>query len=274
MKRVVLALLAVCATVTAQGAINVTSSSDVYQQTFDTLANAGTPGWTNDATLPGWSLFRQPAPGVAITAYSVDNGGSNAGAFKSFGTTASAERAFGGVGSGAAYFGSPASNTLAGWMAVAFTNATGGSRSGFSIGFDGEQWRNGGNTSAQSMVLEYGFGGDFGTVAAWTAPGGGFNWTAPITGASASALDGNAPANRVSGVGGAVLTPWAAGNTLWVRWVEHNDTGSDHGLAIDNFSLSVTAVPEPETYAMMLAGLVGVAAMARRRRDVGAKSRG
>lgn len=36
---------------------------------------------------------------------------------------------------------------------------------------------------------------------------------------------------------------------------------------IDDISLAVTAVPEPETYAMMLAGLVAVGAIARRRRQ-------
>ncbi len=35
---------------------------------------------------------------------------------------------------------------------------------------------------------------------------------------------------------------------LWLRWVEINDAGADHGLAIDNFSFAanadVAAVPE------------------------------
>jgi hypothetical protein len=29
------------------------------------------------------------------------------------------------------------------------------------------------------------------------------------------------------------------GDTLWIRWVEKNDMGNDHGMAIDNFSFSV-----------------------------------
>jgi hypothetical protein len=37
---------------------------------------------------------------------------------------------------------------------------------------------------------------------------------------------------------------WNAGDTLWLRWVERNDAGNDHGLAIDNFELA-TGIVEP-----------------------------
>lgn len=40
-------------------------------------------------------------------------------------------------------------------------------------------------------------------------------------------------------------------------------------LALDNFSATIQAVPEPETYAMMLAGLGLVGWVAKRRREVG-----
>jgi hypothetical protein len=34
---------------------------------------------------------------------------------------------------------------------------------------------------------------------------------------------------------------WQAGQTLWLRWIERNDSGNDHALAIDNFSLTLPA---------------------------------
>ena len=48
----------------------------------------------------------------------------------------------------------------------------------------------------------------------------------------------------------------------------HNLGGDLRGALLDNVSVSdsVSAVPEPATYAMLLAGLAGVGAMARRRR--------
>ena len=34
---------------------------------------------------------------------------------------------------------------------------------------------------------------------------------------------------------------WGSQQTLWLRWIERNDTGNDHGLAIDDFSLAAAA---------------------------------
>ncbi len=218
----------------AQAQVSVTSASFGYTQDFNALTPSA---WSNDSTLPGWFLFRQPAPGTAITSIGSDSGSSNAGNFYSYGSSAG-ERALGGAGSGGAYFGSPGTGSIAGWIAVGFTNNSGATLNGFTAGFDGEQWRNGGNTAAQPMVLEYGFGASFTAVSSWIQPGGNFDWASPVATVTAAAVDGNA-AGRVTARGGAISTTWAPGDTLWIRWVERNDTGSDHGLAIDNFSLSV-----------------------------------
>ena len=50
-----------------------------------------------------------------------------------------------------------------------------------------------------------------------------------------------------------------------MRWTERNDIGNDHGLAIDDLSFSVRAVPEPGALTLMLAGLAAVGFVARRR---------
>jgi predicted extracellular nuclease len=210
-----------------------------YSQNFDTLASSNTSiPWANDVTLPGWFLFRQPTPGTAISTYDANNGSSNAGSFYSYGS--SSDRALGGLGSGGAYFGSPATGNIAGWIAFSATNTTGGTISQVNLTFNGEEWRNGGNTAAQTMVLEYGFGASFTTVPTWTAPGSTFNWTSPVATATPATVDGNS-AGLVANRGGTLsgLT-WGNSDTLWIRWVERNDTGNDHGLAIDNFSLSTT----------------------------------
>jgi hypothetical protein len=75
------------------------------------------------------------------------------------------------------------------------------------------------------------------------------NFTGPVATATAGALDGNATANRTvfSNVllPGVVLLP---GQEIFLRWVDLNDAGNDHGLAVDDFSLtftSVTAVTNP-----------------------------
>jgi hypothetical protein len=179
--------------------------------------------------------------------YNAGTGSSNTGAFYSFGTDGSPERALGSVASGS-HTGS-ITFSLVNDSTTAFDN--------FTLNFDGEQWRNGGNATAQSLVLEYGFGSNYATVS-WTAPGLGYDFTSPIHTASGGALDGNQAANRISDLGGTITANWAVGETLWIRWNDINDGGNDHGLAIDNvsFSGSVAAVPEPAS--MLLASIAGM----------------
>ena len=237
------------------------SFSGSYSQSFDTLAASGSGNaWTNDLTLPGWFLFRQPAASpVAISSYNADTGAANTGSFLSYGTSGDSDRALGGLGSGGSYFGSPASGSVAGWFALALSNVSGSAIPTLNLSFNGEQWRNGGNTSAQSLVLEYGYGPSFEQVSSWTNPGAAFTWSAPVATASAAAVDGNST-GRVSGVGGTLdlsATPWAADATLWLRWTEANDPGSDHGLAIDDLAISLPQPPpQPEVSIQAVLGQV------------------
>lgn len=129
--------------------------------------------------------------------------------------------------------------------------------------YNGEQWRDGGaaTPNAQTMVVEYGFGTSFTAVSTWTPAGSGFNFTSPVftNTATGAAVDGNT-AGLVAGLGGSVPTSWNTGDTLWIRFVETNDPGNDHGLSVDNFNFSAFAssVPEPSTYFLILATLTGV----------------
>ena len=242
------------------------TAGSTYSQDFNSLAvNGAAIAWANDSTLPGWNLFA--GSGAAIPTYNTGSGTSNAGSFYSFGTGTATERALGGAASGGAYFGSPAAGTVAGHIAVQVTNTTGQILDSVTIGFNGEQWRNGGNTSAQTMAIQYGIGSTFGSVS-WTTPGGAFDYASPVTGATAAAVDGNT-AGLVTGLGGTISNlTWNSGESFWIRWIENNDVGNDHGLAIDDFTFSaVTAVPEPTSLALVgLVGCAGLAIAIRRRK--------
>lgn len=259
-------LIALSATIliaaSSLASISVTSPSFSYVEDFDSLASTGTSvSWVNDSTLPGWSLFRQPAPGTAITTYTTGNGSGNAGSFYSFGATGNNERALGGLGSAGAYFGNPGNGSAAGWIAVSLVNNSGSTLNSFSITYDGEQWRNGGNATAQTMVLEWGIGPSFDTVSSWTAPGSGFDFTSPVHTATAAAVDGNTT-GKVSGIGGTINSvTWNNGDTLWIRWIENNDVGNDHGLAVDNFYFMI---PEPSALTLVGLGVAGLVAFRRR----------
>ncbi|HUQ68582.1 MAG TPA: choice-of-anchor D domain-containing protein, partial [Planctomycetaceae bacterium] len=230
----------------------VSFTGGTYTQTFDSLATTGTNlTWNNASTLAGWELYRQASPGTAITAYDAGTGSSGTGSFYSFGvagTNPATDRAMGSLASGTAYFGSPSNGAVAGWMALGLTNNYGYSVNGFTINYDGEEWRKSNGT--ESLTLEYGFGTSFATVASWTAPGAAFNFTAPITTNPAGALDGNAAANRVAGLGGTINTAWGNGQTLWIRWADVNESGANKGLSVDNVSFTVPNQP-PQAVSLM-----------------------
>ena len=138
--------------------------------------------------------------------------------------------------------GGPLAGAVAGWAALGLTNDTGAQINTLSLGYDGEQWRDGGNTSPQVMKLEYGFGNSFVTVPTWTAPAGSYDFTSPNHMATTATLDGNAASNRTAGLGGTLNNlGWTGGSTLWVRWVENNDAGNDHALAVDNVHFGLPA---------------------------------
>jgi hypothetical protein len=261
-------LLLICITVLSCAVFGPSAKADivygsvgsVYVQNFDSLAVSGTSNsWVNNSTIAGWSLFN--SAGNAISTYQAGNGSSNTGAFYSFGTGTNTERALGAVASGGTYFGSPATGAIAGHVALAFQNGTASSLTSFTITYDGEQWRNGGNTNSQSLTFSYGFGSVFGNVATWTSVSS-LDFVSPITGTTPSALDGNLAANRIADITGTVTgISWNSGDTLWLRWTDFNDAGNDHGLAIDNVRFS--AVPEPTSLALL--GVVGVGGLAARR---------
>jgi hypothetical protein len=262
----------------AQAAINVTLERDAsglfdsfeYVQNFDSLASANGStdvAWANDSTIAGWSLFDSKLN--ARTFYRASSGADSGGYFYSYGLNGDGERALGALGSGGAYWGSPASSALSGYMAVAFRNDSGSSIENVGVYFDAEQWRVGqANVGTDTLDFRYGFGDSFASVQTWINPGVSFKYNSSVVNTASAAgfaTDGNA--NAVT-LGGDIATDWQAGQTLWITWIDYNSSGFDHGLAIDNVSLSVavTAVPEPASIAMLLAGLGIVGASVRRAR--------
>jgi hypothetical protein len=259
-------------------ALVVDSVSDSFSQDFNSLmSGADGANWQNDITLPGWSLFRLMSGGgsTPIVRYELSNGSHDEGRFYSYGTNIT-ERALGSVGNGS--FGDSEGgvtngvgpNSPAGWIAVSFFNDTGIDLDEFTMHYDGEQWRDGGNDPpfSQTMEFEYGIGSTFGSVMSWHKPGASFNFVSPQNTIVAGALDGNRDdivmVNRIAGIGGTVTgVGWDHGETLWLRWIELNNNASDHGLAIDNFSFSVTAVPEPGAvlYGVVVLALAFLAAL-------------
>lgn len=271
-----LAFLAAMVSVSA-AAIDYSSIGSTYTQNFDALASSGTDiPWSNDSTIPGWSLFRvtsdtNHAP-VPLSFYDASDGSASDGRFYSLGNNA--DRALGGVGSGK--FGDRTTEAFPiqfshvdGWITASIANNTGIQLTRFTLRYDGEQWSDA-DLNPQTLAFQYGLGATFADVATWSAPGGSFDFVSPVHSQPGNVVDGNG-AGRLASLGGTVTNvAWQPGSTLWFRWIELNDAGGDHALAIDNISFSanseVAAVPEAP--AVLFGGLVcsisGLAVISRR----------
>ncbi len=147
-------------------------------------------------------------------------------------------------------------------MGLRITNTTGMTLSQFSLGYTGEQWFSSSTNQNNQLVVAYQLGNPTNLLdGTWTdIPELLFN--SPFEGLN-SGLDGSLSANQI------VLGPvavsglnWATGTDLYIRWFDANSFDFDQGLAIDN--VTFTAVPEPSTYALVIAA--GVALLAFRRR--------
>ena len=134
-------------------------SSGTYSQNFDALPSTvvNSP-WTNNVTLVGWyagasnstaATFGGTGSTGAPTNIIVSAGAGNAGGLYSFGTNGVnpvTDRALGSISSG--------TPQQIGY-GVRFTNDTGVSLTNFTISYIGEEWRNGGNSSVQSLAFSY-----------------------------------------------------------------------------------------------------------------------
>lgn len=227
-----LALLGVLA-VPSFAQVSLTTLGVAATQNFDTLATTGTANaWADNSTLPGWYSQFVATP-TNPTTYRADAGTSNTGAIYSYGTGTATERSFGSVASGTP------GNIL---NAIRLVNNTGATIGSLDLSLIGEQWRNGGNAAAQQLDFQYQVAAA-GTITDANTPSTGWtdfnslDFVSPIVGATAAALDGNAAANRTALAASLTVTV-NAGEEIWLRWLDINDTGNDHGLSIDDFSVT------------------------------------
>jgi MYXO-CTERM domain-containing protein len=82
-------------------------------------------------------------------------------------------------------------------------------------------------------------------------------------------LDGNAAANQTLLSSTLSSLSWGQGSTLWIRWTDFNASGSDDGLAVDDFSLiapqAITSVPDSSPGLAAWLALFAILALAPRR---------
>jgi hypothetical protein len=201
-----------------------------YTQNFNTLASAGASNtWTDNSTLSGWYSNR--------VLYIASTGTSTTGGLYSFGTLAS-DRAIGSLGSGSAtpiHYG------------VAITNSTGETITSVNVVYTGEQWRCGG-TTAVANTLDFAYQVNAASIITGTwSDVNTLDFTSPIVSGTAAALDGNLAANRTN-FNQNISVTILPGQTIWLRWTDLDNTSSDHGLAVDDLSVTLNGVTSFYTY--------------------------
>lgn len=270
----------------ARGQISYSTAGSIYSENFDSLPNTpqntslqATIPWTDNSTssasqtsLAGWYLYHpilQTEGGAnGHQRLRIGAGTANTGAFMSWGASGSTDRALGSL----------ASNTLATnplpdlYFGVRLSNQTGQTLDRFTLSYNGEQWRDGGDAAPNAQGLTFMWST---TATAISDPNTSFTtvaalgYTSPIftNTASGNAIDGNT-AGRVV-VAPVLVTGinWQPGTDLWLRWDDINNTGNDHGLGVDDLNFSaLVAVPEPSTFALIGVGFAGLIAVHRFRR--------
>lgn len=219
----------------------VAMSTGAYTQNFDSLGITAA-SWTDNITLPGWYVAKS-ATG-AVTGYSVGTGTSTTGAIYSFGVAGISnitDRALGSVASG-----TPGNFAYG----VRLVNDTATTITNLLVAYTGEQWRNSG-ADVQSLNFTYRISSnpitdaDGGNTNTWMAVPT-LNFNAPTTGGTAGALDGNASTNQLilsATISNIMITP---AQEVFLRWRDVDDSGSDHGLAIDDLSVNFsTGISNP-----------------------------
>jgi hypothetical protein len=223
------------------------SATGSNTETFDALISTGTSTWSDNSTIPNW-FSQRTTPGVILN---TGTGSSNTGGLYSFGSTGATERALGTVGSGNANNGGGFAH------GVQLKNTSGSNISDIKVSYTLEQWRNGGTINVQPLNVYFKISSsaiaalnppdtftvppvDINAINGWT-PIPALSLSTPINVLGGGLLDGNLAANKVSVSNIAIPGLNLANNEfIMIKWDDSNHVTSDHGIGIDDVTISWT----------------------------------
>ncbi|SDF88642.1 gliding motility-associated C-terminal domain-containing protein [Pedobacter terrae] len=218
--------------------VSLTALNTAKSENFDGMTATGT------SKVTGWSAVKASGTSAAATGsaltLAVYTTSSNSGAAYNAGTSGAADRSLGSLASGA----------LVPRFGAGFQNNTGSTVTSIDLSGVMEQWRTGSNATVnENLNFEYSFNatGIADASATWL-PLTGMALNEKLTTTTAAAgVDGNQPANQTAISGSITAITWVNGATLYIRWTDTDDLGSDGIYTVDDFSItpkgSATATP-------------------------------
>jgi hypothetical protein len=219
-----LIILCFASVFTAKAQISITSTTFTYVENFNSLVNSG----TSSALPTGWAFNETGSSGN--TTFTAGTGSSNSGDTYSFGLTSNSERALGSIRSG----------SVASTYGVGFVyNGTEGRLASMSITYTGETWRTGVTTSrTDKLDFQYSTTATSITSGTWID----FDALDYVGPASAAIASGSMLSSAsISGTITGLYIP--IGGQIWFRFVDSDATGSDDGLAVDDFTVAPVTLP-------------------------------
>ncbi|MCX2740127.1 T9SS C-terminal target domain-containing protein [Pontibacter anaerobius] len=216
----------------AQAQIGMGPRQNSYTQNFDELPATGKATWKNGQEyLPGLAVYRSKNDTI-ITA---NTGQANTGGLYSYGATGSTDRALGSLAS-----------TNAGQFTynMLFQNNTGNTIKSVEVKYTGEQWRISNATAPQhELSFWYAITSDPASVS--TIPTNNKGWTevpelkfyGPKFYLTGGPLNGNAAENKAL-LQHMLQIEVPAGYYLMLRWKDADEIEADHGLAVDDVTIT------------------------------------
>ncbi len=218
--------------------VSLTALNTTKTENFDGMTATGT------SPVAGWSAVKASGTNTAaigsaltLTVYTTS---SNSGAAYNAGTAGATDRSLGSLASG----------SLVPRFGAGFQNNTGATVTSIDLSGVMEQWRTGSNATVnEKLNFEYSFNAtSIADASATWLPLTGMDLNEKLTTTTTAAgVDGTLPANQTAISGSITAITWVNGATLYIRWTDTDDLGSDGIYAIDNFSItpngSTTATP-------------------------------
>jgi len=200
-----------------------------HSQNFDGMTTSDVDLFDEiTGALPGFHFLREfgnTNPNVG----SADDGSGTAGGFKNYGQSLQLDRALGLL---------PDATTGTMRTGIRFVNNSGLPINSIEVTYTGEQWRDNGSQSPQTMVFAYRADvnvNDLTSGVYTEVPA--LSFTSPTLGPFASELDGNQAANRQTLTATFAVTV-NHGEEFMLRWEKLDEFGDEHGLSIDDLTVT------------------------------------